>query len=363
MPSAELTIRKIETHPVIIPLAEPLTTSSGMIAEVPLVLIDMVTEEGIVGRSYIFAYQPFALAPLNVLLRELSEDLEGKAVAPFELERSIRARFTLLGGARGLAGLALAGIDMAAWDAVAQAAEQPLVSLLGGRRRPVPAYLSLGMIREAQAAEMAERTLGSGFKAVKIKIGWPTLQEDLSVVRALRGRLPEEVAVMVDFNQSLGATEAIQRGRALDGEGIAWIEEPLPCDDFEGCAAVAAEVATPIQLGENFTGPGDFAAAQQATAMDYVMLDAQQIGGVTGWMRAAALAQTAGQQVSSHLFVEYSAHLLPVTPTCHWLEYLDVARAVLVDPPSIVDGCLEAPDRPGAGLVWDANAVKRHRVE
>lgn len=93
------------------------------------------------------------------------------------------------------------------------------------------------------------------------------------------------------------------------------------------------------------------------------MLDAQQIGGVTGWMRAAALAQTAGQQVSSHLFVEYSAHLLPVTPTCHWLEYLDVARAVLVDPPSIVDGCLEAPDRPGAGLVWDANAVKRHRVE
>jgi len=363
MPSAELTIRKIETHPVIIPLAEPLTTSSGMIAEVPLLLINMVTEQGLTGRAYLFALQPFALAPLNSLLRELSGGLEGKPVAPFELERTLRARFTLLGGARGLAGMALSGIDMAAWDVLGQAAERPLVSLLGGQRRPVPAYLSLGLIREALAGEMAERTLASGFKAVKIKLGWPSLEEDLLVVRALRGKLPEGVALMVDFNQSLTAIEAIRRGRALDGEGIAWIEEPVPCDDFEGCADVAAEVATPIQLGENFTGPGDFAAAQQAAAMDYVMLDVQQVGGVSGWTRAAALAQTAGLQVSSHVFVEYSAHLLPVTPTCHWLEYLDVARAVLADPPSIVDGCLEAPDVPGAGLVWDEDAVKRHRVE
>ena len=133
---------------------------------------------------------------------------------------------------------------------------------------------------------------------------------------------------MVDFNQALTVAEAIQRGRMIDDEGgVHWIEEPIRADDFAGCARSDSEVTTPIQIGENFMGPEQMAQALAAGACDYVMPDAQRIGGVTGWMRAAALAQGAGMEMSSHLFPEVSCHLLAATPTCHWLEYVDWADA------------------------------------
>src|SRR5204862_3028231 len=111
------------------------------------------------------------------------------------------------------------------------------------------------------------------------------------------------VRLMVDFNQALSVGEAEKRGRMLDAEGgIDWIEEPIRADDFAGNARLARELATPIQLGENFMGPEQMAQALAAHACDYVMPDAQRIGGVTGWMRAAAPAQSAGGEMSSHLF-------------------------------------------------------------
>jgi mandelate racemase len=188
--------------------------------------------------------------------------------------------------------MALSGLDMAAWDALAVRAGVALATLLGGRPRPIPAYNSLGMIPPAEATDAAAKTVAAGFKALKVKIGWPTLAEDLAVVRAARKVLGDDVALMVDFNQSLTQPEAIRRGRVLDGEGVAWIEEPVRADDYRGAAEVAAQVATPIQIGENFNGPYEMELALGAS--DLVMPDPQQIGGVTGWLRAAALAQTAG---------------------------------------------------------------------
>jgi mandelate racemase len=181
-------------------------------------------------------------------------------------------------------------------------------------------------------------------------------------VRAARQALPADAALMVDFNQSLSAAEAIRRGRALDAEGVAWIEEPVRADDFPAASEVAAQVATPIQIGENFSGPFEMEQALRAKACDLVMPDVQQIGGVSGWMRAAAVAQTAGVPCSCHLFIEISSHLLAVTPTCHYIEYLDVAAPVLVEPLRPVDGALQAPARPGIGLAWDEAAVRRYQV-
>jgi mandelate racemase len=103
--------------------------------------------------------------------------------------------------------------------------------------------------------------------------------------------------------------------------------------------------------------------AVRANASDFVMPDVQRIGGVTGWLRAAAIAQAAGKPMSNHLFIEASAHLMAVTPTCHWLEYLDLAGSLLEQPVKVVDGVVQAPERPGLGLVWDADAVGRHRAD
>jgi mandelate racemase len=284
-------------------------------------------------------------------------------VNPLDLDRAMRARFTLFGGARGLQGMAVAGIDMAAWDALAASAGLPLAVLLGGAPRPIPAYNSLGMIPADEAADAAAKTVAAGFRGLKIKVGWPTLAGDLAAVRAARRALPDDVALMVDFNQSLTVAEALRRGRALDAEGVTWIEEPVRADDYRGSAEVAAALATPVQIGENFSGAFEMEEALRLRAADLVMPDVQQIGGVTGWLRAAALAQAAGIPCSSHLFIEASAHLLAVTPTCHWIEYLDVAAPVLAEPLHPVDGALVAPSRPGLGLAWDAAAVRRYALD
>jgi mandelate racemase len=260
---------------------------------------------------------------------------------------------------------AMAGIDMAAWDALGQSLRLPLVRLLGAAPRPIPAYNSKGLgiqplkALEKEAVELVEE----GFRAIKLRLGRPDAAQDLEALRAVKKAIGPGVTLMVDFNQALSVAEAIRRGHMIDAEGgVHWIEEPIRADDFAGCARVAREVATPIQIGENFMGPEQMAQALAAGACDYVMPDAERIGGVTGWMRAAALAQGAGMEMSSHLFPEVSCHLLAATPTCHWLEYVDWANPVLKEPAALKDGYVIIPETPGVGLAWDEAAIDRYQV-
>jgi len=354
-------IRDLQARAVVAPLEPPVRTASGHVTQAPLLLIDLTTDEGIVGRSYLFGYHAFTLAPLRELVVALGEIVKGNVLAPVELDKTMRSRMTLF-GTRGLQGVAVAGVDMAAWDALAVGAGVPLAEMLGSRPRPIPAYNSLGMIPPGEAADAAAKTVASGFKALKVKVGWPTLAEDLAVVRAARKHLGDDAALMVDYNQSLATPEAIRRGRVLDGESVSWIEEPVRADDYRGAAEIATQVTTPIQIGENFNGVYEMELALSLGASDLVMPDPQQIGGVTGWLRAAALAQAAGTPCSSHLFIEVSAHLLAMTPTCHYIEYLDVAAPILAEPLRPVDGMIQAPARPGIGIEWDENAITRYRV-
>jgi len=231
--------------------------------------------------------------------------------------------------------------------------------------RPVQAYNScgLGMIPVAAAAEEAQALLAEGFQAVKVRLGRADRKADLAVVRAVRRAMPDTAALMSDYNQALTVTEAIVRGQVLDGEGLYWIEEPVRHDDYAGNARVAAALRTPVQIGENFIFPQAMAAALAAHACDYVMPDLHRIGGVTGWLRAAALADAAGIEMSSHLFPEVSTHLLALTPSAHWLEYVDWANPVLAEPIAVKDGMAIVPDRPGHGMEWDEAAVRKYEVK
>jgi mandelate racemase len=288
--------------------------------------------------------------------------INGDPVAPFELERKLRARYALL-GVHNVVLIAMAGIDMAAWDALAQSLGQPLVRVLGGTPRPIPAYNSkgLGLMPLPALAKEAEELVAEGFRAIKLRMGRPSAREDLDALRAVKKAMGANVTLMVDFNQALSVAEALKRARLIDEEGgVDWIEEPIRADDFAGAARLTREIATPIQLGENFMGPEQMAQAIAANACDYVMPDAQRIGGVTGWLRAAALAQGAGMEMSSHLFPEVSSHLLAVTPTCHWLEYVDWANPILAQPVELKDGHVSISSQPGAGIAWDEKAVARY---
>jgi mandelate racemase len=301
------------------------------------------------------------LKPIAALLEAMAEMLKGDAVAPFEIEKKLRARYTLL-GVHNIVLFAMAAIDMCAWDALGQALGEPVVRLLGGEPRPVRAYNSngLGIQKTKDLIEEAEQLLAEGFSAVKLRLGRPSAAADIEALRAVKKAIGPKVTLMVDFNQALTVAEAIRRGRMIDEEGgVLWIEEPIRADDYAGCAKLAREVATPIQIGENFMGAEQMAQAIAAGCCDYVMPDAQRIGGVTGWMRAAALAQGAGLEMSSHLFPEASVQLLAVTPTCHWLEYVDWANPVLEAPLRIEKGHAVGVAGPGLGMKWNEKAVKK----
>src|SRR5579859_1169855 len=358
-----LTLRAIRTTAVDVPMARPLGTSAQTIRTAPLLLIDLETEEGITGHPYLFCYTRMAPALIAAVLTDIMDAVKGERLAPIDLSTRLLQRYRLL-GAQGLVRMALAGFDVACWDALALAAGLPLASYLGSQPRPIPAYNSngLGLMPAEQAADEAEALLQQGFRAIKLRLGRPNAKDDLAVVRAVRHRVLDTVALMADYNQALSVTEAIRRGKLLDGEGLYWIEEPIRHDDHTGCARIATELATPVQIGENFAGPPAMAAALAANACDYVMPDLERIGGVTGWQRAAGLAAAVGIEMSSHLFPEVSAHLLAATPTCHWLEFVDWAAPILAGPLRIVDGMAQVPNRPGTGVSWEEDAIKRYGI-
>ena len=371
MTSLTLTIQAVRTVAVHVPMKRPLGTSARRMDTAPLVLIDVETEEGVSGRAYVFCYLPAATAAVEAILSEAAAHVTGDRVAPVDLNAKLARHFRLL-GIHGLVTMALAGFDAACWDALAVAAGVPLVELLGGTIRRVRAYNSNGLsIRDSgvgtgdssSLADEAEELLQDGaFSAVKLRLGYAALADDLAALNAVRKRVPDGTVVMADYNQALTVADALQRGRALDEEGLAWIEEPIRHDDYAGHATLARELTTAIQIGENFDGPYAMAAAIAAHASDYAMPDFARIGGVSGWLEAAALAQAAGIEMSSHLYPEFSAHLLAATPTCHWLEYVDWASPVLERPIDIRDGHAIIPNRPGAGIQWDADAVNRYRA-
>jgi len=196
-----------------------------------------------------------------------------------------------------------------------------------------------------------------GIRAVKVKVGRADLDADRATIRAVRAAIGDTAALMIDYNQSLTVPEAIARIRVLDDEGLYWVEEPTDAEDVDGHARIRAAVRTPIQLGENWTGPSDVARCLAAGASDYATFDVMKLGGVTGWLRAAAIAGTAHVPVSSHSFGEVSAHLLAVTPTAHWFEHLDHVGPILAEPLPVRDGHVTASSAPGNGLQWDEERI------
>src|SRR6516164_6160472 len=181
-----------------------LGTSRGVITKAPLLLIDLETEEGVTGRSYLWCYFPAAIPAIANILEEAARVVKGERLAPADLWSKLAERFALIGG-------------------------QP---------KRIPAYNScgLGLMAPQRVADEAEKLLAGGFRAVKLRLGYPTLRDDLAALNAVKKRLGGEIAVMVDYNQALSLAQALERGRALDQEGVYWLEEPIRHDDYAGNA-------------------------------------------------------------------------------------------------------------------------------
>jgi mandelate racemase len=351
-------IRALTVRAVRVPMEHPHQTAGGTVSESPLVLTDVTTEDGTVGHSVVFTYTAAALRPTADLIRNLEPLIKGDALAPAEIEQKLCKRFRLL-GTQGLVGIAISAIDMALWDALARIVGVPLVSLLGGVAKPIPAYGAVGYDGVEGSATVAEEWIKRGFTGIKAKIGYATVQDDVAVIRAMRNAVGPAPAIMVDYNQCLTPVEAVQRLRVLDEEGLTWVEEPTLAHDYAGHARIARQAKTPIQCGENWWGTLDMQHAIDAEASDFMMPDVMKIGGVSGWLRAAALAQAKSIRLSNHLWPEISAQLLCLTPTAHWLEYADWWNPIMRQALEIKNGMADVEGAIGTGVAWNEDAVER----
>lgn len=357
----DIRITGLRARSVIVPLQYPIRTAVGIVASSPLVLIDLQTDSGVTGHAYIFTYTPLALKPVQRMVEELAALVKNQPLAPLHIDQLMQSRFRLIGNT-GLVRMASAGIDMATWDAKAKAHRLPLVELLGGVARPLPAYDSHSMDDVQLGRGRAKDAVEAGFSAVKTKIGYPTLEHDIKVIRSIREVVGDDVQIMVDYNQALTVPEAIRRGRALEQEGVAWVEEPTQQHDYTGHRQIRDELHVPVQMGENWFGPEEMDKALSAGACDLCMPDLMKIGGVSGWLRASALAEQRGMPMSSHIFQEFSAHLLAITPTAHWLERMDIAGPIMEPTLRFQDGMAHFGETPGAGIIWREQEIERFAV-
>ena len=364
MTQTKLTVKSLTARPLVLRLKRPVIARIATITDWPLILIDLETEEGIVGRSYLEPYTTKTMRYLVPALHDLGAMLKGRSVAPADLYEAARKSLRFV-GYEGLSMIAVSGLDMAAWDALAKAADVPLCVLLGGSVGPVKAYNSNGLwLRTpAEIADEAVELRDEGdFEGLKLRLGRERISEDLATIEEVRKKVGDDVRLMIDFNQGLDLAEAMDRCRGIDDLGLAWIEEPIVYDNLDGYAKLAADLKTPVQLGENFYGPRELHKALQRNACDLVMPDFMRIGGVTGWMRAAAIAAAWGVPMSTHLYPEVAAHVMRATETAHWLEWQDWADPILQRPYEVKESRLLIPDVPGVGLEWDEDVVATHEV-
>lgn len=364
MTQIPLTLKSVRARQVLVPLKRPVVSRVGLFREWPLILIDLYTNEGVVGHSYLEPYLKQSMRYIIPAIEDLAAAAKGMPIAPFDSYRRGIGSLHLV-GREGVSLIAVSGLDMAMWDAMAKAADMPLAAYLGGTVGPVPAYNSNGLwltpVNEL-AAEAAALVAEGGFTGLKLRLGRDKLADDLAAIAAVREGAGADVKLMVDFNQGLTLGDALLRCHALDDQGLYWFEEPTTYDNIPGFAQLTRELKTPVQLGENFYGPRLMYQALLARAADYVMPDMMRIGGVSGWMRSAAITSAAGIPMSTHLYPEISAHVMRVTDTAHWLEWQDWADLILTEPFQLKDGNIIVPDKPGQGIEWDEKAVAKYAV-
>jgi mandelate racemase len=358
----KLTFESVTIRAVSIPMRRPIVAKVGTYPEWPFILIDVKTKEGVIGRSYLEPYLKNAIRYIGPVIEDMAKVFTGRTLAPLDMYRDVIGGMHLL-GRQGVSVIAAAGLDMAIWDALSKAAGLPLAAMLGGSVGNIKTYNTNGLwlIPTDKLADEAQALVAEGqFKAIKIRLGRPRLADDLKSIELVRAAVGDQIEIMCDFNQGQTLQEAILRMHALDDQGLYWFEEPVVFDNFAQSAQLARELKTPVSIGENIYGSRSFFEAIQAQAADVYMPDLMRIGGVTGWMRAAAIAGAAGHPLSSHLYPEVSAHLLRASESADWLEYRDWGNPIIAEPFELANGHVTVPDRPGNGIEWNELAVAKY---
>jgi L-alanine-DL-glutamate epimerase-like enolase superfamily enzyme len=357
-------ITSIDTAIVSVPLSRPVNTPIHHITTVDNVLVTVATDDGPSGLGYLWCFGETRARVLAAMVADLARFAVGRD------PRSTAALWQLLWkennffGRAGVAMMAQSAIDTGCWDIKGKAAGEPLWRLLGGSARPLPAYAGGLFLNDPVDVIVAEARgyVERGFRAVKMRTGAARLADDIERVGLVRDAIGPDVTLMVDVVQGWTPAQAIRAGRELAPFDLAWIEDPVAFDDLAGLAAVAAALDAPVCAGENDYGLAGFARLFDNGCIDIAMPDLQRVGGVSEWMRVAALADARRVAVTPHVFPEISVHLASAASNVQWIEYVPWWDVLFRAVPALVDGCLAAPDAPGLGLEFDWNSIDPMRI-
>ena len=329
------------------------------------IFVDLVTSDGLSGRGYSYTIGTGGRAVLAMLRDHLlplliGEEADRIEAVWFRLFSSTRATTT---GA--ITSLALAAVDTALWDVACKRASLPLWRLAGGFRRDVPLYDTEGGWLHLDTESLVDGALASqraGLNGVKLKVGKPTGHEDLERLRAVRAAVGRGFDILVDANQSMTSAEAVRRARLWEELDLGWIEEPLPADDIEGHARLAASTSTPIAVGESMYSVAQFREYLDRGAAGIVQVDVARVGGITPWLKVAHLAEAFNVSVCPHFLMELHVSIVAAIPNGRYVEHIPQLRAITRTEMSIEDGRALAPQTVGLGIDWDDDAIDARTV-
>lgn len=356
-------IREIRTHRLKVPFVEPPKTGFLDLPLIDLLIVEVEADNGIVGTGHL---HPLAggMRTLQMCIQEMLEPLLlGEDPREVEMLWQKMWRATYIQGRMGITVMAMSALDIALWDLVGRERGQPLWRLWGGKPDPVPVYGS-GCFRglgHDGMIERATRFVSEGFSAIKMQVAHTfTHDEDVANVRDMRMALGDRVDIMVDVNQGWSAEEAISVGRRLDDLRLAWLEEPVVADDFDGYHRVADALATPLAGGENHFTHHDFKPFFATGKVPILQPDIMR-GGYTELRVIADHAAAAGLRIAPHLFPELSVHLLASIPNPACLEYMGWFDHLWVAPLTAESGYLRPPERPGHGMDFRPEILRDYR--
>ncbi|NQV58281.1 MAG: mandelate racemase/muconate lactonizing enzyme family protein [Alphaproteobacteria bacterium] len=358
-------ITQLRTQRVQIPFDKPFRTAIHRVESVACVLLQVDTDEGLVGEGLVWCMGTQRLAVLDAMIHSLADKVVGRdphehAGLWEEMWRDVN-----FFGHKGITLFGIAAIDMALWDLVGKAHGLSLCRLLGQSRDRVRAYHSGGLwvslsIDELQAE--AKDFLAQGYRAMKMRLGKASVAEDIERVAAVREAIGPDIDLMADANQGFTVNHAIRMGRALEPYNLVWFEEPVQAYDLAGSARVAAEIDTPIASGETEYARYGFRDMLERQSADVLMPDLERVGGITEFVKVAHMADAFDIPISPHLYTEQCLQLCGALSNIKYSEMMPWFGPLYNEAMELVDGDLLVPDRPGLGFTFNPDAIGRYRV-
>ncbi|HQR12228.1 MAG TPA: mandelate racemase/muconate lactonizing enzyme family protein [Casimicrobiaceae bacterium] len=355
-------IERVEILQVNLPpkVARTDAIQSFVTQETPMVRITCA--DGAVGVGYTYTIGTGGSSVVALLRDHLAPRLIGRDAGQVEAiwkDLFFATHATAVGA---ITSLALAAIDTALWDLRCRRAGEPLWKLAGGAQAKVPVYTTEGGWLHhplQQLVDEAVEAKAQGFRGCKIKVGKPSIAEDVARLSAVRNAVGDGFEIMVDANQAFTVAEARRRAHAYEEFMLGWFEEPLPAEDLGGHVELAANATMPIAVGESLYHPAHFREYLQRGACSVVQVDCARIGGITPWLKVAHLAETFNAPVCPHFLMELHVSLSAAVPNGTWVEYIPQLDAVTTSRMAMSDGHAVPPVAPGLGIDWDSAAIDR----